>query len=70
MSTSRTQLILKAAISSSRIKQEPLMKPIVIITLGIGALAGGAVGAAVLGLFISVEAPAPVSVPERRTITS
>ena len=40
------------------------MKPIVIIALGIGALAGGAVGAAVLGLFISVEAPAPVSVPE------
>ncbi len=37
------------------------MKPIVIIALGIGALAGGALGALALSIFFTAPAPAPVA---------
>lgn len=37
------------------------MKPILVIALGIATLAGGAIGAVVLGLFIAVPAAAPSS---------
>ena len=43
------------------------MKPILIITFGVVALAGGAAGALVLGLFVTHQAPAPATPAPTKT---